>query len=109
MREAPSVVIADKLHRLGATIVGYDPVAAEVARGVIGAHLVIASSWQEAVADADAVLVVTEWPEIAAIEPAALRAATCAEVVLDGRNVWDPGAMAAAGFRYQGIGRGTPG
>jgi UDPglucose 6-dehydrogenase len=107
MREAPSVVLADKLHRLGATVVGYDPVASDVARALIGPHLVLAPSWRDAVAGADAVLVVTEWHEIAAITPSELAAATDARFVLDGRNVWDPEAMRAAGFTYQGIGRGS--
>ncbi|MEY3013104.1 MAG: hypothetical protein RIT45_1839 [Pseudomonadota bacterium] len=105
MREAPSVVIARKLGKLGATLVGYDPVAHETAPTAIGAGLQLAASWQEAVAGAAAILVVTEWKEIVAITPEALAAATDCRLVLDGRNVWDPAAMKAAGFQYSGIGR----
>lgn len=105
MREAPSVVICRKLANLGAELVGYDPVAHETAPAAIGKSLQLAASWQEAVAGASAILLVTEWAEIAAITPAELAAATECRLVLDGRNAWDPAAMAAAGFRYQGIGR----
>lgn len=108
MREAPSVVISRKLGKLGARIVGYDPVAHETAPGAIGPNLELADSWQAAVADAAAILVVTEWSQIAAITPAELAAATPCRLVFDGRNVWDPAAMREAGFRYEGIGRGTP-
>ena len=105
MREAPSVVIAHKLGRLGASLIGYDPVAHETARQQIGESLLLASSWQEAVAGADAILLLTEWREFAAITPEELAAATDCRLVFDGRNVWEPAAMRAAGFRYHGIGR----
>lgn len=105
MREAPSVVIAHKLGRLGATLVGYDPVAHETARQQIGPALQLAGSWREAVAGVDAILLLTEWREFAAITPQELAEATACRLVFDGRNVWDPAAMRAAGFRYHGIGR----
>ncbi len=107
MREAPSVVIGHKLRRLGATIVGYDPIARDTAKVALGAELVLTDSWQQAVEGASAILVVTEWPELAAITPAQLAAATPCRLVFDGRNIWNPTDMAAAGFQYQGIGRGA--
>lgn len=106
MREAPAVATARALLRLGATVVGYDPVARATAIAAIGPELVLVDRWQAAVVGADAVLVVTEWPEIVAIRPDELAAATTCRVVFDGRNVWDPPAMGAAGFAYQAVGRG---
>jgi len=105
MREAPSLTLVKKLLRAGATVVGYDPVASDNARTELGAAIAYAASWRDAVKSADAVLLVTEWKEIAAITPAELAGATACRLVFDGRNAWDPKAMAAAGFEYHGVGR----
>ena len=105
MREAPSTTIARKLLEQGATVVGYDPAAIETARAVLGDAIDYVSDWREAVAGVDAILLVTEWSQIREITPAQLVEATDCRLVFDGRNAWDPAAMKAAGFEYQGIGR----
>ena len=106
MREAPSQVVVRVLRARGAEVVGYDPVAAETASESFGDALEIVHSWQEAVSGVDAVLVLTEWQQFRAITPQELAAATDCKLVLDGRNIWNPDAMAAAGFDYEGVGRG---
>ena len=105
MREAPSLVLARKLVAAGAHVIGYDPVARHTAHVELGDSISYAATWTEAVALAQAILVVTEWGELRRIAPAELAAATPCRLVLDGRNAWDPVAMAAAGFEYHGIGR----
>lgn len=105
MREAPSLVLCKKLLRAGAKVVAFDPVAHETARAELGDRIAFAESWQQAVAGADAVLVVTEWRLFRDIAPAQLAAATACRLVFDGRNIWDAKAMVAAGFEYHGIGR----
>jgi UDPglucose 6-dehydrogenase len=105
MREAPSLTIVRKLRAAGATVRAFDPVAEHTARVELGDTITYCSSWQDAVASADAVLLVTEWTEFRGISPEDLAQATPCRLVLDGRNVWEPQAMAAAGFEYHGIGR----
>jgi len=105
MREAPSIVVCKKLVAAGATVLAYDPVARETAHVEIGDSIGYAQTWQEAVADADAVLLLTEWQELRQITPAILAAATPCRFVLDGRNAWDPEAMRALGFEYHAVGR----
>ena len=105
MREAPSLVIVRALTAAGAAVVGYDPVAEETARVELGDALRYVATWQEAVADVDAILLVTEWRELRGISPEELAAATRCRLVFDGRNVWDPAAMRAAGFGYHAMGR----
>ncbi|MBI5610918.1 MAG: UDP-glucose/GDP-mannose dehydrogenase family protein [Deltaproteobacteria bacterium] len=105
MREAPSLTIARKLVKVGAKIVGYDPVAQHTARVELGDSITYAASWQEAVASADAVLLVTEWSEFRGLSASDLAGATRCRLVYDGRNIWDPKEFSEAGFEYHGIGR----
>lgn len=105
MREAPSLTVVRKLKAAGATVFAYDPVARETAEVELGNSVTYAGSWQEAVAGADAVLLVTEWAEFKGITASELAAATKARIVLDGRNIWDAAALRAEGFEYHGVGR----
>ncbi len=105
MREAPALVIARTLTRDGAVVIGYDPVAHETAHVELGDSITYAANWQEAVADADAILLVTEWRELRGIAPTELAAATACRLVFDGRNAFDPAGMRAAGFAYHAMGR----
>jgi UDPglucose 6-dehydrogenase len=106
MREAPSIVLAARLQAEGAEVRGWDPVA----DGSTLADVVLASSVAEAVAGADAAVIVTEWPELASLASPELRAAMANPLIIDGRNMLDPEATRAAGFDYEGIGRpGEPG
>jgi UDPglucose 6-dehydrogenase len=104
MREASSLVLAARLQADGARVCAYDPVAEASARTLIGG-VDFAPSAVEAVSGADAVVLVTEWPEFAELDWSAVAAATAGRVVIDGRNFLDPGRLRAAGFIYEGIGR----
>jgi UDPglucose 6-dehydrogenase len=103
VREAPSLVLAGRLLAEGASVRAWDPVA--TMDGLHGVEQV--GSIAEAVAGADAAVAVTEWPAIAEQDWTALGATMRRRVFVDGRNVLDPAAMRAAGFAYEGIGRGT--
>jgi UDPglucose 6-dehydrogenase len=104
-REAPAFVLAGRLIAEGADVVVWDPVAH--ADGLHGVEQV--SSVEDAARNADAVVLVTEWPELAEVDWAAVGATMRSRVFVDGRNMLDPGAMRAAGFRYAAIGRASNG
>jgi UDPglucose 6-dehydrogenase len=101
MREAPSRIIAYRLLAEGAEVRAWDPVASPTdLQGVE-----ICASVLEAVRDADAAVIVTEWPELRELAGAETRAAMATPLIIDGRNLLDPAAARAAGFSYEGIGR----
>jgi UDPglucose 6-dehydrogenase len=100
-REAPAFVLAGRLLAEGADVVAWDPVAR--ADGVHG--VVQVESVADAVADADAAELVTEWPELADLDWATLGATMRRAVLVDGRNMLDPASMREAGFTYDAIGR----
>jgi len=101
MREAPSRVIAYRLLAEGAEVRAWDPVAHP--DDLVGIEL--CDSVLDAVRDADAAVIVTEWPELAAFASAEVRDAMANPLIVDGRNLLDPVATQAAGFAYEGIGR----
>ncbi|MES1248136.1 MAG: UDP-glucose/GDP-mannose dehydrogenase family protein [Actinomycetota bacterium] len=101
MREAPSRVIAYRLLSEGAEVRAWDPVA----RPQDLPGIEIADSVLDAVRDADAAVIVTEWPELKDVANAEVRDAMAQPVIIDGRNLLDPVAAMAEGFRYEGIGR----
>ena len=105
MREASSIVLASRLIAEGASVVAFDPVAAERARGVLPEAVEIAGSMLAAVTDADAVVIVTEWPEFRAVLSSEVHAAMRGPLIVDGRNLLDPSEAVAAGFTYVPIGR----
>src|SRR3954463_12161805 len=102
MREAPSRVIAYRLLSEGAEVRAWDPVAhpADLLHGIE-----LCDSVLEAVRNADAAVIVTEWPELANLATDEVREAMSRPVIIDGRNLLDPVAAQAAGFVYEGIGR----
>ena len=104
MREASSLVLAARLQGEGAEVVAYDPVAAERAAELLGS-VEMAGSATEALDGADAVVIVTEWPEFAELDWAAAAERMARPVLVDGRNFLDPEKLVAAGFHYEGIGR----
>ncbi len=105
IREATSLVLAGRLQGEGAQVRVYDPVAAERAGAMLGGATICASAL-EAVADADAVVLVTEWPEFRELDWAGeVKGRMRTPLVVDGRNFLDREALAAAGFSYEGIGR----
>ena len=101
MREAPSIVLAGRLLSEGAQVRAWDPVAD--GSGLTGVE--IAATPEAALAGADAVVVVTEWPQIGEIDWPAAALSMQKAVLIDGRNMLDPEALRAAGFVYEGIGR----
>jgi UDPglucose 6-dehydrogenase len=100
-REAPAFVLAGRLLAEGADVVAWDPVAR--ADGLHGVEQV--ATVDEAVRGADAVVLVTEWPELADVDWTAVAARMRTPLFVDGRNMLDPETMRAAGFTYDGIGR----
>jgi UDPglucose 6-dehydrogenase len=101
MREAPSRVIAYRLLAEGAEVRAWDPVARpDDLQGVELCETVL-----DAVHDADAAVIVTEWPELRALASAEVRDAMARPLIVDGRNLLDPEAVQAAGFLYEGVGR----
>jgi UDPglucose 6-dehydrogenase len=105
LRDAPSLVLASRLLAEGANVRAWDPVAdaSHVLHGVA-----FCDSYQEAVQDADAAVIVTEWPELVGLLGAEVRDAMRNPLIVDGRNLLDPGAARAAGFAYEGVGRPSP-
>jgi UDPglucose 6-dehydrogenase len=105
MREASSLVLAARLQAEGAAVSAYDPIAEREARRLMPG-VDFADSGLGALADADAVVLVTEWPEFRELDWAAARERMAGRLVVDGRNFLDRDTLAAAGFAYEGIGRG---
>ncbi|KFB65963.1 UDP-glucose/GDP-mannose dehydrogenase family protein [Candidatus Accumulibacter vicinus] len=108
MRDAPSRVIVHELLRLGATIRAYDPVAMDEARRVFGdlPGLSFASHPAEALQDADALLIATEWREFKSPDFEQIRALLKQPLIFDGRNLFDPVLVRSLGIEYHGVGRG---
>jgi UDPglucose 6-dehydrogenase len=104
MREASSLVLSARLQGAGARVRAYDPVAEAEARKLIRG-VEFASSAQEAIAGADAVVLVTEWPEFKALDLSAAVASMRGSLLVDGRNFIDPDTARAAGLVYEAIGR----
>ncbi len=105
MREASSIVLAARLIAEGASVCAFDPVATERARGLLPSGVELCGSLTEAIAEADAVVIVTEWPEFRAVLDADVRNAMRQPLIVDGRNLLDPSEAVAAGFTYVSIGR----
>jgi UDPglucose 6-dehydrogenase len=107
MREAPSRAIVGALAGRGARIVAWDPVAIPEARRALGSvsALSFAESPMAALAGADALVVVTEWQEFRSPDFATIRRALRQPLVFDGRNLYDPVAVRAAGLEHFAIGR----
>jgi UDPglucose 6-dehydrogenase len=104
MRDAPSLVLAPRLLAEGAHVRAWDPVVADEASDLLrGVQL--APTLLDAVAGADAAVIVTEWDELRNLVSAEMRGAMRNPLIVDGRNMLDPEAVRAAGFAYEAIGR----
>ena len=108
MREASSRRLLAQLWEAGATVRAYDPEATEEARRVFGERddLVFCANAYDALEGADALVVVTEWKQFRSPDFIRLREMLSDAVVFDGRNLYDPQDIEAAGLAYYGIGRG---
>jgi UDPglucose 6-dehydrogenase len=108
MRDAPSIPIVSRLVEDGAEIRAFDPEGMDQAKPHLPSSVIYANDAIEAVRDADALVVVTEWNIFRAVSPARLKALMRGHVIVDLRNVFDPAAMRGAGFSYGSIGRALP-
>jgi len=105
MREAPAIPIIERLLRCGATVRAYDPAAAPVAKRLFDGRIALCEKSYDALTDADALAIVTEWNEFREPDFAKMRSLLRTPVVFDGRNIYSPGQMRALGFTYFSIGR----
>ncbi|AVV35013.1 MULTISPECIES: UDP-glucose dehydrogenase family protein [Cobetia] len=108
MRDAPSRTLMEALWDAGATVQAYDPEAMKECRRIYGERdeLVLVADRQQAVKGADALVVCTEWKEFRTLDGEWLKAQLGFPVVVDGRNLFEPAAMKAAGLMYYAVGRG---
>ena len=105
MREAPSLVLIDMLLSAGCTVKAYDPVAMDEARRrLAGKPVVYSKDIYDAVNDADALIVVTEWEEFRLPSWQVIKKAMAGNVVIDGRNIYQPEDLTSVGLDYYNIG-----
>jgi UDPglucose 6-dehydrogenase len=105
IRESPAIMLVQTLLQEGCHISAYDPAAQERAREVLNSRVEYAGSPYDAAQGADALLILTEWEEFAALDLQRLRSQLKYPIIIDGRNLYDPESMAALGFTYHSIGR----
>lgn len=105
MREAPSLTIIENLLEAGATVSAYDPAAMDEARKVLGDKIDYASDQYDAVLEADALVLVTEWPEFRLPNFRVMAKVMKNKVIFDGRNIYEYEDMIENGFDYFSIGR----
>ena len=104
VREAPALALATRLRQEGAETVAYDPHARTTARAAAPDLVIVDDAYQVA-AEADALVLATEWPELLSLDWDALKRIMRRPVILDGRNALDRERLQAAGFEYLGMGR----
>ena len=104
IREAPSLSIITELKKLGATIKAFDPIAIPEAKQLLK-DVEYGSNPYETVKDCDALIIVTEWNEFRDLDKEKIKRLMKQPIIIDGRNIYEPDEMKAAGFQYYGIGR----
>src|SRR4030095_9842496 len=108
VRSSVAIELVEQLLREGAEVVAYDPKGMGKARCIKAiADAEFASSALEAVTDAEALIIATDWNEFANVDLAALKEKMRTPIVFDGRNLWDPETMRQFGFHYHSIGRAS--
>lgn len=105
MREAPSLVFIEQMVAAGAHVVAYDPVAEHETKRKIGDIITYVNDQYEALIDADALVLLTEWNEFRVPKYKIMAKLMKNHVVFDGRNIYDPEEMQEVGFKYFGMGR----
>ena len=107
MREASSRVLINELIKAGASITAYDPVAMDEAKRIFKDEksLSFVDTQEEALQNADALIIVTEWTEFRSPDFALIKSSLKAPMIFDGRNLYDPKAIRALGFNYYPVGR----
>ncbi len=104
MREAPSLVIIDKLLKAGASVIAYDPVAMHEAQRILGDTIAYTTDMYATLNQADALLIVTEWPEFRVPDFSEMRKRLNQPLIFDGRNIFDYTDMKKQDFEYYCIG-----
>jgi UDPglucose 6-dehydrogenase len=105
MRDAPSLKLIEDLINAGATVCAHDPAAMKEARHRLGTKVRFAETNYDALTDADALIVVTDWNEYRHPDFARVKEALRRPLIVDGRNLYDPEKMRDLGIRYYSIGR----
>ncbi len=105
IRESPAMLLVQELLREGCHVCAYDPAAMERAKEVLKSGVEFATDAYGAATGADALLILTEWEEFAALDLERLRGLVKYPIVLDGRNLYDPAVMVEHGFSYYSVGR----
>jgi UDPglucose 6-dehydrogenase len=105
MREAPSLVVIDKLLKEGASIIAFDPVAQKEAHRILGNSITYAKDEYDACIDVDALIIVTEWPEFRMPNFRVIEKLLKTKTIFDGRNIYEPEEMKEMKFNYYSIGR----
>ena len=105
MREAPSLVLIDKMVEAGCEVTAYDPIAMAEAQRRIDGKVLYAKDIYDSVVDADALVLVTEWKEFRMPSWNAIKKLMRVPLVIDGRNIYDKSELAENGFTYYSIGR----
>lgn len=104
MREAPSLVIIEKLLAQGAKVKAHDPIAMDEAKHSLQDKITYCKKQEDALVDADALLIVTEWSEFRAPNFEEIKSKLKSPVIFDGRNIYDAEELRSLGFHYYGIG-----
>ena len=107
IRESPAIDLVEMLLAEGCTVVAYDPAAMSRAEGKLPhtSQMKYAQGVEEAAADADALLILTDWQEFAQLDLVRLHSLLRYPIIVDGRNLYDPQRMIDSGFTYLSVGR----
>lgn len=106
MREAASLILIDQLLQAGASVYAYDPKAIHEAKRILGDKITYCKDQYKALDNADALVVVTEWPEFRLPDFRKIGESLKNKVIFDGRNIYEPNDMQNLGFYYECVGRG---
>ncbi len=107
IREAPALYMIDELTKAGATITAFDPEAMKNVKALVGDKIAFAESQYEALTNADALIIATEWNEFRTPDFSKIVAGLKNKAIFDGRNLFDLAAMKELGFHYESVGRST--
>jgi UDPglucose 6-dehydrogenase len=105
IRESPAILLIQSLLQEGCQIAAFDPAARERAQEALNSSVTMTEDAYEAARGADALLILTEWEEFAALDLKRLKTELKYPIIIDGRNLYDPEIMAAEGFTYYSVGR----
>jgi len=104
MREAPSLVIIDKILKAGGKVKAYDPIAIHETKLIIGNKIEYSETEYQALENTDALLIVTEWTDFRAPNFEKIKKALLNPIIFDGRNIYDTKELNELGFEHYGIG-----